>query len=192
MNKKMWVVGLAALLAAPVAFAADMPKGSIAGHITMLDADFDDGIGPGIRGWGRVGQAGFIHGEYSMVGLEIQTGLGTFDVDVNELRLGGGLTGDIQADMMWMAKAEYIDLGSDLDSDGFGIHGGLMFQAAPAIHVFGSVGLLDLGDDDGLELNFGGSYAISRDLAAIVDYRTFSGDFVDVTELRFALGYMFY
>lgn len=186
--KKLVAVAVAALLATPVAFAAEQPIGGIAGHVTMLDADFDDGTGFGIRGWMNVGEGGgFVHGEYSMVGLEFAG----VDVDVNELRMGGGMMGSLQQNAKWVAKLEYIDLGSDFDADGFGVHGGAMFDAAQNLGVFGTVGFVDLGDDDGLEFNIGGKFSFTRDLAGILDYRAFSGD-GDLTELRFAIAYMLY
>ncbi len=188
--KKYFMMGLAALLATPVAFAAgQMPMGMIAGHVTMLDADFDDGTGFGIRGWGKVADNAFVHGEYSMVGLETPGGI---DVDVNELRFGGGIIGALQQNAMWFGKLEYIDLGSDFaDGDGFGVHGGAMFPMAPALGLFGSVGFIKFDDDDGLEFNIGGHYAFTKEVSGILDYRAYSGD-ADLTELRFAVGYMFY
>jgi hypothetical protein len=189
--KKLHAVAVAALLATPVAFAAEQPIGAVAGHVTMFDADFDDAAGFGIRGWMSVGEGGgFVHGEYSLVGLE-NPGTGA-DVDVNELRMGGGMMGSLQQNAKWLAKLEYIDFGSDLDSDGFGLHGGAMFEPAANLGLFGTVGFIDVGDDDGLEFNIGGKFSFTRDLAGIIDYRSFSGDFVDVTEIRFALAYMLY
>lgn len=189
--KKFFAVGLAALLAAPVGFAADKPTAALAGHVTMLDADYDDGTGFGVRGWGQVGQNGFVHGEYSMVSLEVETPFGDFDVDVNELRIGGGMTGQLQQNAMWLVKGEYIDFGSDTDLDGFGIHGGAMLDATPELGVFGTVGFLDIGEDDGLEFNLGGKYKFTKEFAGILDYRMFSGD-GDISELRFALAYLIY
>jgi hypothetical protein len=160
----------------------------VAGHLTMLDADFDDGTGFGVRGKFSLGEGGgFLHGEYSMVGLE----LGGADVDVNELRLGGGMTGKLQQNAHWIGKIEYIDLGSDIDADGFGVHGGAAFEASPGFELFGTLGFVKFDDDDGLEFNVGGKYKFAPEFAGIVDYRTFSGDLFDVTEIRFALAYLF-
>ena len=185
--KKIYVLGLAALLATPMAFA-QQPTGMVAGHLTMLDADFDDGTGFGVRGQFSLGEGGgFLHGEYSMVGLE----LGGADVDVNELRLGGGMTGKLQQNAHWIGKIEYIDLGSDIDADGFGVHGGAAFEASPGFELFGTLGFVKFDDDDGLEFNVGGKYKFAPEFAGIVDYRTFSGDLFDVTEIRFALAYLF-
>ena len=187
--KKLCAVAVAFMLATPVAFAAEQPIGAVAGHVTMLDADFDDGTGFGIRGWMSVGEGGgFVHGEYSLVSLETPGGI---DVDVNELRMGGGMMGDLQQGAKWIGKLEYIDLGSDFDADGFGLHGGAMFDPAPGFGLFGTVGFVDLGDDDGIEFNIGGKYSFTRDLAGILDYRAYSGD-GDLTELRFAIAYMLY
>jgi hypothetical protein len=183
--KKIYMLGMAALLATPMAFAAG-ETGMVAGHVTMLDADYDDGMGFGVRGKFSLGEGGgFLHGEYSMISLD------DADQDVNELRLGGGLTGKLQGNANWIGKLEYIDLGSDIDADGFGVHGGASFEAAPGFDLFGTLGFLKFDDDDGLEFNVGAKYKFAPEFAGIVDYRTFSGDIVDVTEIRFALAYLF-
>jgi hypothetical protein len=184
--KKFYAVGLAALLAAPMAFADEMPTAALAGHVTMLDADFDDGTGFGVRGWGKVGQSGFVHGEYSMVTLS------DTDLDVNELRFGGGIMGELQKGAHWLAKAEYIDFGSDLDADGFGLHGGAGVEVSPQAGIFGTVGFIDVGEEDGLEFNIGGKMKFSKELAGILDYRMFSGSNFDVSELRFGVAYLIY
>lgn len=187
--KKLCMIGLAAMLCAPSAFAAGMPKGQIAGHLTMMDVGFDDGIGFGVRGWGSINGPIFLHGEYTTVSLDF--------ADIDVLRLGGGMVGDMQKGLMWLGKAEYIAFGQDADEAGFGFHGGLMFSATPELGLFGTLGYLITDNTDGLELNFGASYAFSRELSGIVDYRTYmgsvdpAGDF-DVDELRFAVAYNFY
>jgi len=195
--KKLRMIALAALLVTPAAFAGDMPAGQFGGYLTMTDADFDDGVGFGIRGWASVNGPWFVHGEYQTVGLEIPTPFGGIDVDLNELRFGGGLVGEMQKGMMWLAKAEYIDFGSDFDQAGFGVHGGLMFEPAPALGLFATLGFLTTDDTDGLELNFGGSYAFTREWSGIVDYRSYMGDVdgggdFEITDIRFTAAYSFY
>ena len=192
--KSLSMLVLAAALAAPAAFAAEMPKGSIAGYITMTEVDAggsDDGMGFGVRGWGSVNGPFFIHGEYQTTTLD------DTDIDVSQLRLGGGLVGQLGPNSMWIGKGEYITTGSDLDQSGFGIHGGVMLTATPQLHFMGTLGYLVTDDTDGLEFNVGGSFAFTREFSAVVDYRSYmgsvdpTGDF-DLTDMRFGVAYMFY
>jgi len=190
---------LVAALAAPAAFAADMPAGSVAGYITMTDLDLgaggqDDGMGFGVRGWASVNGPWFVHGEYQTTTLDDSN----FDVD--QLRIGGGLVGEMQEGTMWLAKGEYISISSDAfadDQTGFGAHGGIMFAASPQFHLFGTLGYLSTSDTDGLEFNLGGSFSFTRELAAFLDYRSYmgsvdpSGD-LDLTDMHFGVAYMFY
>ncbi|MGH8481723.1 MAG: hypothetical protein ACRES8_04610 [Nevskiaceae bacterium] len=193
MKKKFHVAGLAALLAAPMAFAADMPAGSIAGYLTNLDVGGADGTGIGIRGWATVADPWFVHGEFQTVTVEA----GPFEADLTEIRLGGGFTGKLNPTAMWLAKAEYIDLGGDFDQSGFGLHGGVMLQATPQFGFGATLGYLTTDDTDGLELNFGGKFAFTKEWAGVLDYRTYmgeadgGGDF-DVDEIRLGAAYMFY
>lgn len=192
--KKLHLMSLAALLAAPVAFAGDMPAGQFAGFVTMtsyeeedipLSGDFDDdGTGFGIRGWGAVSGPVFVHGEYQTTTLDDS------DTDVNQLRLGGGFAKD-----MWIVKAEYIDFGSDLDQAGFGVHGGL-HTMSDQVGFFGTVGYLTTDDTDGIELNAGVSFAFNPQFSGVLDYRTYlasldpDGD-VTLSDLRVGVAYNF-
>lgn len=195
MRAPLRTMALTAMLSvAPLAFAGDMPAGQFGGYLTMTDADFDDGTGFGIKGWASVNGPWFVHGEYQTVGFKTPGGA---DVDLNELRFGGGLVGDLQQGVQWLAKAEYIDFGSDFDQSGFGVHGGVLFEAGPALGLFGTIGFLTTDDTDGLELNFGGQYRFSREWSGFVDYRAYSGDVdgggsFDLTDIRFGAMYNFY
>lgn len=189
---KFCLMGLAAVFAAPVALA-DMPKGQVMGHVTMTSAELegtggdfdDDGTGFGIRGWGTVAPNWFVHGEYQTVGLDDS------NLDVDQIRLGGGYAMDT-----WIVKAEFIDTGSDLDQAGFGLHGGL-HGGSGNVGFFGTVGYLTTDDSDGIELNIGGSFAFNRDMSVVVDYRTYLGSFdpdgdLTLSDLRVGLAYSFY
>jgi hypothetical protein len=196
--KKLHLMGLAALFAAPMAFAGDMPAGQFAGFVTMTSAevdgtggappagfDFDDdGTGFGLRGWGTVAPNLFVHGEYQTVGLD------DTDLDVNQLRLGGGYAMDV-----WLVKAEYIDFGSDLDQAGFGVHGGL-HTMSDQVGFFGTVGYLTTDDSDGIELNAGVSFAFNPQFSGVVDYRTYLGSLdpdgdLTLSDLRVGVAYNF-
>lgn len=195
MTKQICAAALvAAMLGAPAA-SAGMPVGSIGGYYTNGDFDEIDMDGLGIRGWGMVNDTFFLYGEYGM--WKTDNG---FDIDA--IRLGGGMAGQLQDNMMWLGKAEYINLGADADASGFGIHGGLMFMATPQFHLMGTIGYLALsgdGDDSsGLELNIGGSYAFSREWSGSIDYRTYMGEYDaagtdnEVNEIRIGVNYSFY
>ena len=190
--KKLHLMGLAAMFAAPMAFAGDMPAGQFAGFVTMTGVevedtpfDFDDdGTGFGVRGWGAVSGPIFVHGEYQTTGLD------DTDQDVNQLRIGGGYAMD-----MWLVKAEYIDLGSDLDQAGFGVHGGLHTKSNQ-LGFFGTVGYLTTDDTDGIELNAGVSFDFTPEFAGVVDYRTYMGSIdpdgdLTVSDLRVGVAYNF-
>jgi hypothetical protein len=195
--KKLHSMGLAALFAAPAAFAGDMPAGQFAGFVTMTSVevdgtgapptggDFDDdGTGFGVRGWASVNGPFFVHGEYQTTGLD------DADIDVNQLRLGGGYAMD-----MWLVKAEYIDTGSDLDQAGFGVHGGL-HTMSDQLGFFGTVGYLTTDDTDGVELNAGVSFAFNPQFSGVVDYRTYLGSIdpdgdLTVSDLRVGVAYNF-
>lgn len=198
MMKQACMVGLvAAMAAAPAAFAGSMPAGSVGAYYSLVDAGFDDGDGFGIRGWASLNGPWFVHGEYAMLGLDDS------GADVDEMRLGGGFAGEIQQGTMWIAKAEYIDLGGDASDSGFGVHGGIMFMASDAFGLFGTIGYLSLssddagGDSDGLEFNLGGKMSFTKEWAGVVDFRSYGGDTdaggdFDFEEMRLGASYSFY
>ncbi len=195
--KSLSMLVLVAALAAPAAFAAEVPKGSIAGYVTMSELEIegvgkDDGNGFGVRGWVTLSSPFFVHGEYQTTGLD--------GLDLESLRLGGGFVSDMGGGTMWLGKAEIIDFGSDVDEDGFGFHGGIMFHPSPQFGLFGTLGYLMLNDTDGLELNVGASMGFTKELAGVLDYRVYMGEYdvggttgdFEVTDLRLGLAYMFY
>lgn len=211
--KKLALLGVTALLATPTAFAGmSMPAGQATVFVTSAAADIDtvgkiDGTGFGIRGWATVAEPFFLTGEYSKVTLEDDSG---GEADLDELRLGGGLAGEIQQGFMWLARAEYVDFGGDFDQSGFGIHGGLMFNV-DAFSLMGSVGYLNTSgtgaplvpfdvDGDGMEYNVGASFAFTKELSAVLDYRLYQNTIenstgsadIDYTDLRLGLTYSFF
>lgn len=195
--KGLRLIGVAALLAAPVAFAGDMPAGSIAGYLTSSAIDVegvvdDDGTGFGIRGWATVADPFFVHGEYQTTSLD--------QGDLESLRLGGGFVSTMSGGNMWLGKVELVDFGSDADEDGFGFHGGAILQPSPQFGLFGTLGYLMLNDSDGLEFNIGARMSFTKELAGVIDYRAYLGEYdvggvtgdYEVTDLRLGLAYMFY
>ena len=198
MRAKACTMALAALIAAPVALAGELPAGMIAGHLTSSKFDVenrvtDDGVGYGFHGWSTVDGPWLVHGEYQTTPLSRGR-------DLVSLRLGAGLTGELFWTAKWLLKAEYVDFGADVNEDGFGYHGGVTVAPVPRVGLFATFGKLDLNDTDGYELNAGGHFAINRDFAAVLDYRHymgeyqalgFTGDF-DVTDIRLGVAYTFY
>jgi len=199
--QKLQLLAVAALLAAPAALASDMPKAVAIGYLASVGVDRggttgdDSGIGIGVRGWASLephGFAGFFaHGEYQTVSLD------DFNEDIESLRLGGGMVGQINPQMMWLAKGEYINFGSDSDEAGFGAHGGVMFMPNEKFGVGGTLGFLSTSNTSGVELNVGGHFAINRELSVVGDIRNYMGspdrgsDY-NIFELRAGVGYAFY
>lgn len=194
--KRLYVMALAAMLSAPAAFAADMPTGSVAAYLTQTTLDFggpggdDSGSGFGLRGWATVAKPWFVHGEYQTVSLD------DFNIDIESLRIGGGLVGEINPQMMWLGKAEFIDFGSDADQAGFGVHGGVMFNPNATFGLSGTLGYITTDDTDGLELNVGAKVSFTREFAGVADIRNYMGSFdpsgdFDVFEFRVGVAFMF-
>jgi hypothetical protein len=171
-----------------VVTAADQPGGMVGVYATNTTVEvpgfgFDgDGTGFGVRGWFSFGVP-FAHFEYQTVTVEDDSSGPGAEVDVDQLRVGGGAGFKASDAVTFMAKAEYIDMG-DVELDGFGVHGGAHFMATPALHFGASLGYLMLsGDDvsstdtDGLEINLGAGFMFTKMVGAFLDYRTFMGAF---------------
>jgi len=185
------VVGAVALgLLAGPATAAE--TGAIAGFLSKVEVDDevlgkDDGTGFGARGWFGFGGP-FAHFEYQTVTLDDS------DIDVNELRLGGGLSGEINRQFEVFGKAEYLDFGSDLELDGFGVHGGVKLAASPQVQIMASVGYLmlsgDADDATGLEFDLNALFKFTRQFGGFFGYRSWMGSLddsntdLDVSDLR--------
>lgn len=178
-----------AMLAGPASAAE---TGAIAAYVSKVTVDDevlgdDDGTGFGARGWFGFGGP-FAHFEYQAVTLDDS------DLDVNELRIGGGMSGEMNRQVHLFGKAEYIDLGSDLDLDGFGVHGGVKFIASPQFNLTGSVGYLtlsgDLDDASGLEVDLTAAFKFNQQFGGFFGYRTWMGSLddagtdLDVSSLR--------
>lgn len=173
------------------AMASDM--GAIGAYVVKTSVDsggIKDGTGFGVNGWYGFGGP-FVHGEYQSVSLNTDTDT---DVDVNSLRLGGGFGMDLTRQAFLFGKIEYVDLGSDFNISGFGIHGGLRFEATPQVAFRGSIGTLQMKDDDidesvdGLEISVDASFKFTRDFGGFLGYRTWSGSSdlydLDINDLR--------
>ena len=196
---KLYGLALAALLGTPAAFAGDMPSGAIEGYLVSAALDRGggndaNGTGFGVKGWAAIAKPWFVHGEYQTVSLDFPGPGGKADLE--SLRIGGGMVGEINPTMMWLGKAEYIDFGSDADQAGFGLHGGVIFNMNATFSMLGTLGYITTDDTDGLELNVGGKMNFTREFAGVADLRNYmgsvdpNGDF-DVFEVRVGVAYMF-
>lgn len=193
--KKLLVVAAGLFAAAPV-FAAPMGELSIYAANVSLDiegAGDDDGTGFGANGWVALNGPVFLHGEYQTVELD------DFGVDIESLRLGGGLYHAASKQLGFLGKVEFVDLGSDVDEDGFGIHGGAVMHASEMLGLFGTLGYLSLNDSDGFEINLGAGLKFTKQIGAFIDYRTFLAEDdsggtttdVDVAEIRGGISFLF-
>ncbi|WP_428311086.1 outer membrane protein [Hydrocarboniphaga sp.] len=155
----------------------------------------DDGDGFGVKGIVPFGRAQnfFLEGEYQSSSYD------DFDVDLDQLRLGGGWQIPLQTGTLAI-YGEYVDLQiDDVDADlsGFGVHARLAFPIARNVQIYGQGGYLSLDDHgtyDGFEFLVGASLDITPNIGAFVDYRhtDLSGD-VDYTlgDLRVGVRVLF-
>lgn len=192
MRKQLWAAAVLGL-GWSVAQAGEGPTAGISGYITSEELDVGgtslDGLGFGISGWAALTKNFFIGGEYQQATVEE----GSFEVDVDQLRLGGGIWHSLDEKISIFGRAELIqiDIEGAGDGDGWGIHGGVHANVAPQLFVYGSLGLLDVEDDDGLEFLFGGEYVFSPTFGGFVEFRSFGGDLVDLSDLRAGLNWYF-
>lgn len=176
MKKSIAIVGL--LASAPLWAAEGLSYNSVdLDWIASADVEAagasDDGDGFGISGVFSFSDMLFVTGEYRDVGYDV---IG----DLTELSLGVGAhsnayTGAI--DLYGVLSYENLEaLGGD--EDGFGIEIGARTMLMDNLDGFISYEYADLSDVDGGFFNIGGSYALTPNWAAVVEYKT--GDY-DVT-----------
>lgn len=147
----------------------------------------DNGDGFGVKGFVPFGrtQSFFLNGEYQSSSYD------DFDVDVDQLRLGGGWQTPIATGTLGF-YGEYAKLSiDDEDADGFGVHARMAFPVLPNAQIYGQVGYLSLEDDnndtaDGLEFLVGASYDFTRNIGAFIDYR--HTDLEDDDDYKYKLG----
>jgi hypothetical protein len=216
---KRWtgLVAGAVVLASPMAAMAgnDMAgMGSVSLYATQQELEIpalgptDDDIGFGLKGWYSFGLP-FVHFEYQQA--KPGDNKDTYEIDMQQFRLGGGAAFALNPQFLALGKAEYVSLanditlidGEDTDVAGYGLHVGGIWMPTPQLHVGLTLGFLDLGGDDtdglgdvdGLEYNLGVGYDFTKEWGAFLDYRKFDGEFeVDagggsqdwtMTDLRF-------
>lgn len=156
----------------------------------------DDGDGFGLRGWGMVSEKVFLHGEFQSTETD-DAGLET-----DQLRLGGGVVLPLSDQVWFIGSLEYIDLELSIpgfgsgDTDGYGAHAGLALQATPQLGFYGSLGLVELDDSDGIEFTLEARYNFTESVSGFIDYRSTDqegdgGDEITITDLRLGIGFHF-
>lgn len=169
------------LLTCATAVSAAGPSGQVAAYGTMSEIEVDpgssdDGNGFGIKGWfAPFGNGVFFNAEYQTTALDF--------IDLESLRAGGGYYHPLGKTTGVFGYAEFIDLGSDVDESGFGVHGGVHHQFMPMFGVQGQLGYLMLDDTDGLEAGVEAQFNFTPMIGAFAGFRTYLGadDFADVT-----------
>jgi hypothetical protein len=199
LTKLLVSAALLAPLPALAAAAEHGPMGHLALYATQTSLEIpalgnydEDEVGFGVKGWMAFGVP-FVHFEYQTATLGDD--VTAPEIEVEQLRIGGGAALKASDAVMFIGKAEYISQGyattfpSDFDLDGFGVHAGAMFMPAPALHLGASIGYLMLtggdpagptgsqGDTDGIEINLGAGFNFTKQFGAFIDYRTFMGAF---------------
>ena len=115
--------------------------------------------------------------------------------DSDDLRVGGGWAFRVSPEVTPYVKVEYIDLGSDLDQDGFGVTGGVDWSVTPQFILRGEVGYIDLDDIDGFELTAGGTFMFTPTLGAFAEVRwwdaSVNGLDVEITDIRAGVTFNF-
>ena len=174
-----------------VAAADGMPRASLAGYVVQQEVEFGPGelddSGFGIKGWGSLAPNFFAHFEYQDIGG---------DIDSSQYRVGGGYWAPLGASQGFWLSGEYVDYDG---LDGLGVHLGGHTQLTEALGVYGSLGFLDLEEednggfeDDGLELLIGGEVALVPGMSLFAEYRNFDGDVISIQDLHLGLNYYFY
>lgn len=135
------------------AMAQGVSYNYIQGTYQQVDLDDDsssldvDGDGFGIAGSFEIGDQFHVFGGYNATGFD-------FDVDLDELTIGGGfhtsLTDkvDFVANLAWVQFDVSTPFGS-ADEDGIGASIGLRGMATPNFELAGAIQYVDLGSDAG-------------------------------------------
>ena len=141
-----------------------------------LDGDFAgisvDGDGFGISGSFEVGESWFIAASYDTLGFD-------FDVDLDQLAVGGGFYMDLSDRADFYAALSYIQaeisapgLGS-ADEDGYGVAVGVRGMVTDKVELNGSLSYSDLGDGaDGTSFGAGALYSFTETFALGVALET--------------------
>lgn len=126
----------------------------------------DSGTGFGIKGLVPASEFFAITGEYQATNYDDS------DIDVDQLRVGIGLTGPTTSGLYVEYIAATVD---DLDEDGFGLHLRLAGRPSDAASFYGQAGYLaldnDFETDTGFEFTVGAAIEISGNMGVFADLR---------------------
>lgn len=183
----------------PTAGAIDfvyVPKSEFELNIPGTGSGDDDGDGFGVKGWAKVSDAVFVHGEYQ------STETDEFSIEIDQVRAGVGGMAEISEAVTAYGVLEYTDFelsvpgAGSADDDGFAVHGGLLASVTPQFGLEASFGLIKLGDVDGNEIRLGARYRFSPEFSGFADYRATSleeddGTEFDISDFRLGVGFHF-
>lgn len=127
-----------------------------------------DGDGFGAKFRGSVGDDFFFSGEYQSLSLDNDGG------DYNEWRAGLGVPFGRYSEVTVYGLVEYINSEweeADIDDDGAGFHGGILFNPAKPLSVYGQVGYLAMRESKGYEYLAGVALQIKRWGGVFAEYR---------------------
>lgn len=177
------------LLCSSYAFAAPVAKTSgsqVDLYYSNLDYELSDetdsiggdGDGGGLRFWLGNG-IGLFTAEAQANKLEGNIGGVAVNADLRQLRAGLGYRLLRETHRGAWIRAEYINLDTDLEvegfgsangeTDGFGVHFG-GYAGSGIINGYGEIGIIDLDDEDGFEYRVGLSIQ-PNDIGGFVEYR---------------------
>lgn len=132
------------------AMSQDISYNYIEGAYNRVELDDSivdvDGDGFGLGGSFEIGDQFHVFGGYDSTSFD-------FDVDLDELTLGGGFhtaltpTVDFVANLAWV-RFDASGPGGSVDDDGFGASIGLRGMASSNIELAGAIQYVDIGDDD--------------------------------------------
>jgi opacity protein-like surface antigen len=168
---------------------AEATSGGLSGSV--------DGDGFGVRGAGKFNDQAFIFGEYQQNDYDDSDNL-----EIRQIRAGVGflLSSSEQADLY--VKGSFLNFESETDTlgsgddNGWAIHGGAAFKAAPGFTLFGEIGYLDVGDTDGPEYNIGAAFNVTDQLGLVANYRytdldVDGGDTLELKDLQLGVRFNF-
>ncbi len=164
---RVTIIAALAFVAGP-ALAQDINYNYIEGYYQRLDVDDSagdiDGDGFGIAGSLEVGDSFHIFSSFGRANLD-------FDIDLDEVVIGGGYHTPVAPGMDLVINLSYINVDAEAfglsgDDDGFGASLGLRSMWGEKLELAGFVDYIDL-DESGDDTSFRGEawYSLTRTIA---------------------------